>query len=130
MCWSFIASGIFAAIGIAAAVYFAWKKESKLIWIPLAYFALMEALQAATYFYLGQCFAPENQMLTLFFILAYRVPAPIHKCSRHVFHTSSRKKEDILAYYCPRRNIHFDNADKAVSFAMGRNMRYRDNFMR
>ncbi len=64
MCWSFTASGIFAVIGFAVAAYFAYKKESKLLWIPLAFFALMEALQAATYFYLGQCLASENQMLT------------------------------------------------------------------
>ncbi len=64
MCWSFGASAIFAVIGIACAVHLARKKESKLLWIPLAYFAIMEALQAITYFYLGSCSSSGNQLLT------------------------------------------------------------------
>lgn len=65
MCWSFGASGIFAVIGLAAAVYLVYKKESKLLWVPLLYFALMEVLQAVTYFSVGNCLAPDNQVLTL-----------------------------------------------------------------
>ena len=65
MCWSFSASAIFALIGLVVAGYLAYKKESKLIWIPLAYFGLMEALQAITYLYIGDCVAPMNQLLTL-----------------------------------------------------------------
>lgn len=64
MCWSFTASAFFALIGFAFAIYLARKKESKFLWIPLGYFALMEALQAVTYLYLGSCDASGNQLLT------------------------------------------------------------------
>jgi len=68
MCWSFAASAIFALIGFGFAAHLVYKKESNLLWIPLGYFAIMETLQAITYFYLGNCSSPENQLLTF---LAY-----------------------------------------------------------
>ncbi len=66
MCWSGEASGVLAAAGIGTAIYVARKGESKELWIPLTYFALMELLQAATYIYIDLCENPNNQMLTLF----------------------------------------------------------------
>ncbi|MCH7568871.1 MAG: hypothetical protein IIA87_05615 [Nanoarchaeota archaeon] len=69
MCWSFGAAAIFAIIGFGFAGYLAYKKESKLLWIPLGYFALMEALQAVTYFYLGDCASSANRFLTLLSLL-------------------------------------------------------------
>jgi hypothetical protein len=48
MCWSGEASGVLAAVGLGTAAYIAVKGESKELWIPLTYFALMELLQAAT----------------------------------------------------------------------------------
>lgn len=65
MCWSFGASAVFAIIGIVFTIYLAHKKESKFLWVPLGYFALMEALQAITYPYLGNCGSSANQLLTL-----------------------------------------------------------------
>jgi hypothetical protein len=65
MCWSGEASGVLAAAGLSTAVYVAWKGESKELWIPLTYFALMELLQAVTYIYIDLCDSPNNQMLTL-----------------------------------------------------------------
>ena len=65
MCWSGEASGVLATIGLATAVYVARKGESKELWIPLTYFALMELLQAATYVYIDLCDNPNNQVLTL-----------------------------------------------------------------
>ncbi|MGR9116806.1 MAG: DUF5765 domain-containing protein [Gammaproteobacteria bacterium] len=65
MCWSGEASTVLAAAGITTAVYVARKGESKELWIPLAYFALMELLQAATYVYINLCDNPNNQVLTL-----------------------------------------------------------------
>jgi hypothetical protein len=64
MCWSFGASFIFAIIGFIASGYLIYKKESKLLWIPIGYFAIMELLQAITYFSLNQCSLPINQLLT------------------------------------------------------------------
>jgi uncharacterized protein DUF5765 len=65
MCWSGEASGVLAAIGLGTATYIAHKGESKELWIPLTYFALMELLQAVTYIYIDLCGLPQNQILTL-----------------------------------------------------------------
>jgi hypothetical protein len=66
MCWSGEASGVLATVGLSAAVYVARRGESKELWIPLTYFALMELLQAFTYVYIDLCDNPSNQILTLF----------------------------------------------------------------
>ncbi|MGZ8190167.1 MAG: DUF5765 domain-containing protein [Methylococcaceae bacterium] len=67
MCWSGEASGVLAIAGLSTAAYVAIKKgESKELWIPLTYFALMELLQAVTYIYIDLCDNPNNQILTLF----------------------------------------------------------------
>ncbi|MBW2996508.1 hypothetical protein KY332_04380 [Candidatus Woesearchaeota archaeon] len=63
MCWTLSISILMAVIGFAAAGYLFYKKESKLLWIPMAWFGLMETLQAFTYFTLGNC-TPSNQVLT------------------------------------------------------------------
>lgn len=63
MCWTGPISILMAAIGFSVAGYLAYKKWSKLLWIPIAYFGLMELLQAFTYFTLGSC-TPTNQILT------------------------------------------------------------------
>lgn len=65
MCWSGEASAVLAAVGFGTVGYSAYRDEPKELWIPLAYFSLMEALQAATYRYIDQCGLPENQILTL-----------------------------------------------------------------
>lgn len=64
MCWSGEASGVLAAAGIGTAIFVARKGESKELWIPLTYFALMELLQAFTYVYIDLCGNPNNQILT------------------------------------------------------------------
>ena len=67
MCWSGEASGVLAVAGLSTAAYVALKQgESKELWIPLTYFALMELLQAVTYVYIDLCDNPNNQILTLF----------------------------------------------------------------
>lgn len=65
MCWSGEASAVLAIGGLATATYIANKGESKELWIPLSYFALMELLQAVTYIYIDLCDNPTNQILTL-----------------------------------------------------------------
>ena len=64
MCWSGEASAVLATVGISATVYIAKKGESKELWMPLGYFALMELLQAVTYIFIDQCGNPWNQALT------------------------------------------------------------------
>ena len=66
MCWSGEASAVLATVGLSTAVYVARKGESKELWIPLTYFALMELLQAFTYVYIDLCGNLNNQILTLF----------------------------------------------------------------
>lgn len=65
MCWSGEASTVLAVMGFATAGYVAYKKEAKPLWIALAYFSLMEALQAYTYSVINECGAPQNQIATL-----------------------------------------------------------------
>jgi len=55
---------VFALIGFGVVAYLILKKESRLLWIPLGYFAIMETLQALTYIYIGDCSSPMNQLLT------------------------------------------------------------------
>ena len=72
MCWSGEASGVLAVVGLSTAVYVAKRGESKELWIPLTYFALMELLQAATYIYIDLCDNPNNQVVdgtfTIYFV--------------------------------------------------------------
>jgi hypothetical protein len=65
MCWNGPASATLATVGIASTTYIALKGEDKRLWIPLAYFSLMELLQAVTYTVIDQCGLPLNQVLTL-----------------------------------------------------------------
>lgn len=65
MCWSGEASATLATIGFASTAYVAHKGEDRAVWLPLAYFSLMEMLQAATYSVIDQCGLPLNQVLTL-----------------------------------------------------------------
>ncbi len=69
MCWSGQASATLAAIGFTSTTYVAIKGEDKALWIPLAYFSLMEMLQAFTYRVIDQCGSPLNQLLTLLGVL-------------------------------------------------------------
>jgi hypothetical protein len=65
MCWNGQASATLATVGFASTAYVAYKGEDKGLWIPLAYFSLMEMLQAVTYTVIDQCSLPLNQVLTL-----------------------------------------------------------------
>ncbi|MDD4913572.1 MAG: DUF5765 domain-containing protein [Methylococcales bacterium] len=65
MCWSGEASACLAASGFVSTAYFYGKGESKVLCAALAYFSLMELLQAYTYTVIDQCFNPRNQIATL-----------------------------------------------------------------
>ena len=64
MCWSGEASACLAATGFMSTAYFYYKNESKVLCAALAYFSLMELLQAYTYTVIDQCFNPRNQIAT------------------------------------------------------------------
>jgi len=64
MCWSGEASAILATSGFATSGFLARQGEARDLWLPLAYFACMELLQAVTYAYVDQCHTPQNQILT------------------------------------------------------------------
>jgi len=65
MCWSGEASTAITVFGVGATLYLIRKKESPMLWVPIFYFTLMEALQAYTYSVIDECALPENQMATL-----------------------------------------------------------------
>jgi hypothetical protein len=64
MCWNGQASATLATVGLASTAYIAYKGEERSLWVPLAYFSLMELLQAVTYTVIDLCGLPMNQVLT------------------------------------------------------------------
>lgn len=64
MCWSGEASAALAMIGLSTTAYAAYRKEPAALWGALAYFSLMEMLQAFTYSVIDQCSLPSNQIAT------------------------------------------------------------------
>jgi hypothetical protein len=100
MCWSGEASAALAALGFASTAYAIHKKQSKLLWLPLGYFSLMEALQAYTYSVIDECGLPENQIATL---LGY-----LHICFQPFFVNM------VALYFIPKRL-----ARKIAPFAYG-----------
>jgi Family of unknown function (DUF5765) len=74
MCWSIGASAVATTVGVGTAGYLIKKKESKLLWVPLLFFASMELLQVFQYFVINDCSSPTNQMLTLlgFYHIAFQ----------------------------------------------------------
>lgn len=64
MCWSGEASAMLATTGFVSTAYFYRKGESKTLCAALAYFSLMELLQAYTYSVIDECLNPRNQIAT------------------------------------------------------------------
>lgn len=64
MCWSGEASAGLALTGFISTAYFYKKGESRVLCGALAYFSLMELLQAYTYSVIDQCNNPSNQVAT------------------------------------------------------------------
>lgn len=64
MCWSAGASIAATTLGGVATAYAVKKKVPKERTIALAYFTLMELLQAVSYMWIGQCDLKGNQYLT------------------------------------------------------------------
>ena len=64
MCWNGWASTGIAAAGLSSAYFLKKKGQPKEIYVPPAYFVLMEGLQAVTYLVVGQCGNQYNTLLT------------------------------------------------------------------
>lgn len=64
MCWSGEASAAIAIGGLTSAWFLRRRGEAKEVYLPTAYFVLMEGLQAITYTVVGQCGVPLNTALT------------------------------------------------------------------
>lgn len=77
MCWTGPYSAAFAAAGFTGAAWARKKGHEPFRWMPLAYFSVMETLQAFTYIYVGECGHPANKTLT---ILSY-----LHICFQPFF---------------------------------------------
>ena len=64
MCWSATASFTMVAIGGAATAVAWYRNDAPAIWLTLAYFTLMEALQATGYAAIDDCGNPANATIT------------------------------------------------------------------
>lgn len=64
MCWNGYASTGIAVAGLSSAYFLKKKGQPKEIYVPPAYFVLMEGLQAVTYLVVGQCGNQYNVLLT------------------------------------------------------------------
>ncbi|MBW1809469.1 MAG: hypothetical protein JRJ87_14835 [Deltaproteobacteria bacterium] len=69
MCWSGEASAAIAIAGLSSAYFLKKRGQPKEIYIPTAYFVLMEGLQAVTYTVVGECDSSFNSFLTYLAIL-------------------------------------------------------------
>jgi hypothetical protein len=99
MCWSGEASATLAILGLASTTYVAIKGEDKALWIPLAYFSLMELLQAFTYTVIDQCGTPLNELLTLLGSLHITFqPFFINAFSMHFIPAKVREKISPFVY--------------------------------
>ena len=65
MCWSMEASVAVAGAGAAVAAYGARTGEPRAIWLTVAYFSLMEGLQAVGYAVVDRCDDRVNQTVTV-----------------------------------------------------------------
>lgn len=65
MCWSLPVSAGMVALGGGAAILARRRGSPKAIWVALAYFTLMEALQVAGYLVIDACGTPANRAITL-----------------------------------------------------------------
>lgn len=65
MCWSEGASIAMVGVGVVATVVTVRRKDPVAIPATIAFFAVMEALQVAGYWYIDQCSLTANQTVTL-----------------------------------------------------------------
>lgn len=92
MCWSAEASVAMVGIGAIASVVTWHRGDPPAIWLTIAFFTIMEALQVAGYAVVDQCGTPENRSVTMlsylhiviqpFFINAFAMELVPHAVKR------------------------------------------------
>ena len=99
MCWSGEASACLAASGFISTAYFYRKGESAVLCGALAYFSLMELLQAYTYTVIDECFNPRNQIATFlgYMHIAFQ-PFFVNAVAMHFIPKAVRKQIAAWAY--------------------------------
>ncbi|MBD9360800.1 DUF5765 domain-containing protein [Methylomonas fluvii] len=99
MCWSGEASAALALTGFASTSFFYRRGESQVLCLALAYFSLMELLQAYTYSVIDQCLNPNNQIATFlgYMHIAFQ-PFFVNAVSMHFIPEPSRKRIAPFVY--------------------------------
>jgi len=99
MCWSGEASAALAVTGFASTAYFYYKGESKVLCAALAYFSLMELLQAYTYTVIDECNNPSNQVATFlgYMHIAFQ-PFFVNAVAMHFIPKSVRERISSIVY--------------------------------
>lgn len=100
MCWSGEASAAIAVLGLSSAYVLKKKGEPKEIYLPTAYFVLMEGLQAFTYIVVGECGRTANVALTLLAIahISFQ-PFFINMLGMEFVHPAVKKRVQKYVYY-------------------------------
>ncbi len=99
MCWSGEASAGLAIAGFASTAYFYHKGESKVLCSALAYFSLMELLQAYTYSVIDECQNPNNQIATFlgYMHIAFQ-PFFVNAVAMHFIPQAVKKRIGFAVY--------------------------------
>ena len=99
MCWSGEASAGLAATGFISTASFYYIEESKVLCGALAYFSLMELLQAYTYTVIDECQNPSNQVATFlgYMHIAFQ-PFFVNAVAMHFIPKSIRERISSTVY--------------------------------
>jgi hypothetical protein len=99
MCWSGPASAILASCGLAGCIYAIKKGKPPELWGCLAFFSLMEILQAFTYAVIDVCSSPMNQIATLLGFLHIAIqPFFINMISMHFIPQTIKEQIRVGVY--------------------------------
>jgi hypothetical protein len=99
MCWNGPASAILATTGFVGCIFAIKRKEPFELWGCLAFFSLMEILQAFTYNVIDSCSNPMNQVATMLGFLHIAIqPFFINMMSMHFLPNDVRRLVKIPVF--------------------------------
>lgn len=99
MCWNLPVSVGMTVIGGGASVLARRRGAPTAIWVSLAFFASMEALQAAGYLVINACGTPANQIITFLSFLHIAIqPAFINAISLELISGDVRRRIRFWVY--------------------------------
>ncbi|WP_442753499.1 DUF5765 domain-containing protein [Methylocystis sp. JAN1] len=99
MCWNLPVSVGVAAIGGGASIMARRQGSPTAIWVALAFFSLMEALQAAGYLVINACGTPANRAITFLSFLHIAIqPAFINAISLELIPADVRRRVRFCVY--------------------------------